>query len=162
MPLLISVLPALIKVREYQNNVATRVSSRIEYFSRHYFDQDRPALTVPKIGPRVFSRRRVPNRQKFIEDQKTQGESRILEKYQTRDWRAGDIYTPHDLSAAEMKKWRKRYSPATDAFDSLNMNPLDLYKVCAVFKWTIFFIVGSGTPVIVNSFYVNAELLDHV
>ncbi|QMW27487.1 hypothetical protein G4B84_002776, partial [Aspergillus flavus NRRL3357] len=112
--------------------------------------------------PRVFSRRRVPNRQKFIEDQKTQGESRILEKYQTRDWRAGDIYTPHDLSAAEMKKWRKRYSPATDAFDSLNMNPLDLYKVCAVFKWTIFFIVGSGTPVIVNSFYVNAELLDHV
>ncbi|PIG69290.1 actin cortical patch component [Aspergillus arachidicola] len=78
--------------------------------------------------PRVFSRRRVPNRQKFIEDQKTQGESRILEKYQTRDWRAGDIYTPHDLSAAEMKKWRKRYSPATDAFDSLNMNPLELYK----------------------------------
>ncbi|QRD81879.1 putative actin cortical patch component [Aspergillus flavus] len=109
-------------------NQTTRVSSRIEYFSRHYFDQDRPALTVPKIGPRVFSRRRVPNRQKFIEDQKTQGESRILEKYQTRDWRAGDIYTPHDLSAAEMKKWRKRYSPATDAFDSLNMNPLDLYK----------------------------------
>ncbi|KAF7589103.1 WD40 repeat-like protein [Aspergillus hancockii] len=78
--------------------------------------------------PRVFNRRRLPNRQKFIEDQKTQGESRILEKYQTRDWRAGDVYTPHDLSAAEMKKWRKRHSPATDAFDALNMNPLDLYK----------------------------------
>jgi small subunit ribosomal protein S18 len=31
-----------------------------------------------------------------------------------------------------MKKWRKRYSPSTDAFDSLNMNPLDLYKVWMV------------------------------
>ncbi|KAE8350268.1 ribosomal protein S18 [Aspergillus coremiiformis] len=78
--------------------------------------------------PRVFNRRRTPNRQKFIQDQKAQGESRALEKFQTRDWRAGDIYTPHDLSAAEMKKWRKRYSPATDVFDSLNLNPLDLYK----------------------------------
>ncbi|KAE8145414.1 WD40 repeat-like protein [Aspergillus avenaceus] len=77
----------------------------------------------------MFKGRRLPNRQKFMEDQKTQGESRILEKYQTREWKAGDVYTPHDLSSTEMKKWRKRHSPATDAFDSLNMNPLDLYKI---------------------------------
>ncbi|KAA8649998.1 mitochondrial 37S ribosomal protein bS18m [Aspergillus tanneri] len=82
--------------------------------------------TNPK--PRVFHRRRAPNRQKFIEDQKVQGESRILEKFQTRDWKAGDIYAPHDLSPSEMRKWRKRSSPSKDAFDSLNMNPLDLYK----------------------------------
>lgn len=79
---------------------------------------------------RVFQRRRLPNRQKFLEDQKAQGESRALEKFQTRDWKAGDIYAPHDLSPAEMKKWRKRQGPAADAFDALNMNPLDLYKVC--------------------------------
>lgn len=42
---------------------------------------------------------------------------------------AGDIYAPHDLSASEMKKWTKRQSPPTDAFDTLNMNPLDQYKV---------------------------------
>jgi hypothetical protein len=29
-----------------------------------------------------------------------------------------------------MKKWGKRKSPSRDAFDSLNLNPLDLYKVC--------------------------------
>lgn len=78
---------------------------------------------------RVFQRRRLPNRQKFLEDQKAQGESRALEKFQTRDWKAGDIYAPHDLSPAEMKKWRKRQGPAADAFDALNLNPLDLYKV---------------------------------
>lgn len=47
----------------------------------------------------------------------------------TREWKAGDVYSPHDLSPAEMKKWRKRRSPPTDAFDSLKRNPLDLYKV---------------------------------
>ncbi|RHZ71164.1 hypothetical protein CDV55_108320 [Aspergillus turcosus] len=77
---------------------------------------------------KVFQRRRLPNRQKFLEDQKAQGESRALEKFQTRDWKAGDIYAPHDLSPAEMKKWKKRQGPAADAFDALNMNPLHLYK----------------------------------
>ncbi|KAJ9300075.1 hypothetical protein DTO271G3_2192 [Paecilomyces variotii] len=77
---------------------------------------------------RSLARRRLPNRQKFLEDQKSQGESRVLERFQTREWKAGDIYAPHDLSPAEMKKWRKRYSPSTDAFDALNMNPLDHYK----------------------------------
>ena len=28
-----------------------------------------------------------------------------------------------------MKKWAKRHSPPTDAFDALNINPLDQYKV---------------------------------
>lgn len=28
-----------------------------------------------------------------------------------------------------MKKWGKRKSPSRDAFDALNLNPLDLYKV---------------------------------
>lgn len=59
-------------------------------------------------------------------------ESRAMEKFQTREWRRGEIYSPHDLSPAEMKKWRKRQSPPTDAFDSLNKNPLDLYKVCFI------------------------------
>ncbi|CAG7947629.1 unnamed protein product [Penicillium nalgiovense] len=76
----------------------------------------------------VVQRRRLPSRLKFLEDQKAQGESRALEKYQTRDFKAGDIYSPHDLSPAEMKKWGKRQNPQTDAFDALNLNPMDLYK----------------------------------
>lgn len=76
-----------------------------------------------------MDRRRIPNRGKFLEDQKAQGESRALEKYHTRDFKAGDIYAPHDLSPTQMKKWGKRQSPSTDAFDALNLKPLDMYKV---------------------------------
>jgi len=68
------------------------------------------------------------HRQRFFEDQKSQGESKILERFQIREWKAGDIYAPHDLSPSEMRKWMKRQSPPTDAFDALNMNPLDQYK----------------------------------
>lgn len=77
----------------------------------------------------MVQRRRLPSRLKFLEDQKAQGESRALERYQTRDFKAGDVYSPHDLSPAEMKKWGKRQNPQTDAFDALNLNPMDLYKV---------------------------------
>lgn len=77
----------------------------------------------------MVQRRRLPSRLKFLEDQKAQGESRALERYQTRDFKAGDVYSPHDLSPAEMKKWGKRQNPKTDAFDALNLNPMDLYKV---------------------------------
>ncbi|KAL1961825.1 hypothetical protein VTN77DRAFT_994 [Rasamsonia byssochlamydoides] len=76
--------------------------------------------------------RRFPNRQKLLEEQRAQGESRILEKFQTREWKAGDVYAPHDLSPAEMKKWMKRQSPSQDAFDALNINPLHQYKNFAI------------------------------
>jgi small subunit ribosomal protein S18 len=67
---------------------------------------------------------------KYLEDQKAQSESRALERFQTRDYKPGDVYAPHDLSPMEMKKWGKRKSPSTDAFDALNLKPMDLYKVC--------------------------------
>lgn len=63
------------------------------------------------------------------EEQRLQAENRALEKFQTRPWKAGDIYAPHDLSPTEMQKWRKRNPPTTDAFDALNLNPLSVYKV---------------------------------
>jgi len=78
--------------------------------------------------PKFLNRRRLPNRQRFLEEQKLQEESRVLERFQSRDWKQGDIYAPHDLSPVAMKKWMKRYSPSTDAFDALNLNPLDHYK----------------------------------
>ncbi|KAK1148307.1 hypothetical protein N8T08_010116 [Aspergillus melleus] len=74
----------------------------------------------------------MPGRQRFIEEQKSQAESRTLERFQTREWKAGDIYAPHDLSSAEMSKWRRRSNPSRDAFDALNLNPLELYKNFAV------------------------------
>lgn len=68
-------------------------------------------------------------RRQYVEAKKHLPESRAMEKFMTRDFKAGDIYAPHDLSPAEMRKWRVRKSPATDAFDALHLNPLELYKV---------------------------------
>lgn len=52
-----------------------------------------------------------------------------MERNFTRDWKAGDVYAPHDLSAAEARKWKSKKAPTTDAFDVLSLNPLNLYKV---------------------------------
>ena len=52
-----------------------------------------------------------------------------MDKNFTREWKKGDIYAPHDLSAAEARKWRKRHTPTIDAFDALSLDPMDFYKV---------------------------------
>ncbi|KAB5554898.1 ribosomal protein S18 [Coniochaeta sp. 2T2.1] len=45
-----------------------------------------------------------------------------------RHWKTGDVYAPHDLSPAEMRKWKKGTPPKRDVMDLLGVNPLDLYK----------------------------------
>jgi hypothetical protein len=55
--------------------------------------------------------------------------AKAMDKNFTREWKKGDIYAPHDLSAAEARKWRKKYTPTIDAFDALSLSPLDFYKV---------------------------------
>lgn len=57
-------------------------------------------------------------------------QARDLEGQQSRRWKQGDVYAPHDLSSVEMRKWKRRGRPTTDAFDALAMNPLNEYKVC--------------------------------
>lgn len=52
-----------------------------------------------------------------------------LEIFQTRRWKEGDVYAPHDLSWAEMRKNRKKGKLKMDAFDALAINPMDEYKV---------------------------------
>lgn len=56
-------------------------------------------------------------------------DARALEKFQTRKWTQGDVYAPHDLMPAEMRKWRTRGRPSMDAFDALAINPMHEYKV---------------------------------
>ncbi|KAI9707505.1 MAG: hypothetical protein M1836_000466 [Candelina mexicana] len=55
-------------------------------------------------------------------------QARDLETQQHRRWKQGDVYAPHDLSPVEMRKWRRKGRPTTDAFDALAMNPLNEYK----------------------------------
>ncbi|KAL3424243.1 ribosomal protein s18 [Phlyctema vagabunda] len=51
-----------------------------------------------------------------------------LSKQISRRWRAGDVYAPHDLSAVEMAKWKRKLRPEYDIFDTLDLNPLKEYK----------------------------------
>jgi small subunit ribosomal protein S18 len=56
-------------------------------------------------------------------------ENSLLSRHLTRNWKAGDVYAPHDLSGIEAKRWKDKRTPTTDAFDALSINPLTLYKV---------------------------------
>merc|ERR1712187_890038 len=61
----------------------------------------------PTRGPKPYHRSTaLQNRARIAEEQKKQAESRALERFQTREWRAGDVYAPHDLSPAQMRKWK--------------------------------------------------------
>ena len=57
-----------------------------------------------------------------------------MSKQITRRWKAGDVYAPHDLSAVESAKWKKRDRPNRDAFDVLDFNPMDHYRVRTPFS----------------------------
>lgn len=51
-------------------------------------------------------------------------------KQMYRQWHSGDVYAPHDLSAAEQKKWKRgTATQKADAFDVLGINPISAYKV---------------------------------
>ncbi|KPI45750.1 37S ribosomal protein rsm18, mitochondrial [Cyphellophora attinorum] len=58
--------------------------------------------------------------------------SRSLAYQLRRDWKVGDVYAPHDMSPAEMRKWAKKKSPDKDVFDILAVDPLSLYKNVSV------------------------------
>jgi hypothetical protein len=67
-------------------------------------------------------------------------ERKDWEQQMTRKFKEGDVYAPHDLSAAEARKWKAKKNPVVaalnvkgkkaDAFDLLKLNPLKEYKVC--------------------------------
>ncbi|KAI0108431.1 ribosomal protein S18 [Daldinia grandis] len=46
----------------------------------------------------------------------------------SRRWRTGDVYAPHDMSSAEMNKWRRTQARKKDLVDILGLRPLDMYR----------------------------------
>ncbi|MCJ1436911.1 WD40 repeat-like protein [Xylographa pallens] len=78
--------------------------------------------------------------------------ARDLERMQVRRWKQGDVYAPHDLSPAEMKKWRQKMRPDRDVFDVLAINPINHYMVNALSSNTVMEAVTNSSP----------ELLDDV
>lgn len=70
-----------------------------------------------------------------------------LARFASRRWKAGDVYSPHDLSPDEMLKWSEPQKPTKDIIDILGINPLDHYKV------------GRGGFFSVNAFYGDIATL---
>ena len=88
-----------------------------------------PRLLGPlsKLQPRaVASRQQTRSFQKYGGTDEQYRRSLIQNL--KREWKTGDLYAPHDLSAAEMRKWSKKHQPTRDVFDVLSINPLTLYK----------------------------------
>lgn len=85
----------------------------------------RTSKTVNSYSNYLSPAERAEQRRKEQAD----AQAKAMDKNFTREWKKGDIYAPHDLSAAEARKWRKKYTPTIDAFDALSLNPLDFYKV---------------------------------
>lgn len=87
-----------------------------------------------------------------------------LSRQITRRWRAGDVYAPHDLSAQEMDKWRKRSEPKHDIFDVLDFKPLENYKVRH--PSALLVALSMATVLVTRLFLLltggNIEFLNHV
>ncbi|KAK2867930.1 hypothetical protein FQN49_003329 [Arthroderma sp. PD_2] len=80
---------------------------------------------------RGFRRRQLRD-ERFEKERAQEQRAHDLQRHQTRNWKAGDVYSPRDLSPVEMKKWKKKRSPPGDIFDALSINPLHMYKNFAV------------------------------
>ncbi|KAH0562312.1 hypothetical protein GP486_002993 [Trichoglossum hirsutum] len=89
-----------------------------------FSDLNRPILSMVTAQ----KHRQNATRRATLEAIAQHGRSTDLEKMMTRKWKVGDVYAPHDLSPAEMKKWRTRVKPSRDPFDVLAINPIHEYK----------------------------------
>ncbi|MCJ1255670.1 hypothetical protein MMC24_003487 [Lignoscripta atroalba] len=87
--------------------------------------------TSQAMGKRLSFERRsntADQRSRTMEQVDKANRAKDLDKLQTRRWKQGDVYAPHDLTPAEMKKWKMRKKSSVDAFDILAINPVDQWK----------------------------------
>ncbi|KAI1167736.1 ribosomal protein S18 [Nemania serpens] len=78
-------------------------------------------MSTPRRGT-APGRQRVED---MIRDSKTHDD--YMRQLQRR-WRAGEVYSPHDMSPSEMSKWRKNTARKQDLVDLLGLRPLDMYR----------------------------------
>ena len=92
-------------------------------------DKEQFALLQDVVDQSHSLAQKAPTRQQTRDKLEAFHMSKDLERYQSRKWREGDIYSPHDLSPEEMEKWRVPTKVKEDVFDILGINPLHEYKV---------------------------------
>ncbi|KAI1462647.1 ribosomal protein S18 [Annulohypoxylon moriforme] len=62
------------------------------------------------------------------EELKQKNQNDEYSRQMTRRWRAGEVYSPHDISPAEMAKWRRNQTVKKDLVDMLGLSPVDMYR----------------------------------
>ncbi|KEZ40703.1 hypothetical protein SAPIO_CDS8641 [Scedosporium apiospermum] len=120
--------------RGTRNNTATNLLSLDEAPKRSSPQKARARTSTEEIQ-RLISR--TDERYSRIKSQRADIQQRleaqrISDEYlaqMPRHWREGDVFTPHDLSGNEMKKWRRNAPKTVDVFDVTGVNPLDHYRV---------------------------------
>jgi small subunit ribosomal protein S18 len=94
-----------------------------------------PSTSGNDAAERMLARHRariVEHRRTALDTAEKVKEKKIasdLKRQMPRRWQPGDLYAPHDLSAVEMGKWRKKSPRTGDLIDALNISPVDMYKV---------------------------------
>lgn len=97
-------------------------------------------------------------RNQRAEVQKRAEAQRVSEEYMMqmpRRWREGDIFTPHDLTPNEMRKWRKKVGRTEDVFDVVGINPLDHYRVSLCPLYVLPVSPGSGRETDIGKLQAN-------
>ncbi|PHH62986.1 hypothetical protein CDD81_6411 [Ophiocordyceps australis] len=77
---------------------------------------------------RFKARYEMPERRDQIEEESKRRQAAEYLTQMPRRFHPGDLYSPHDLSSAEMSKFRRRPKKTRDIVDTLGLNPLDHYK----------------------------------
>lgn len=113
---------------------------------------------VRHLGAQSTNRaREAPVKVQTVRDLRQKYKSRDVEKYQSRKWREGDIYSPQDLSPEEVKNWKTPQKVTRDVFDVLGINPLHEYKVSTPFRILFCWFSRGGKGVSV----VRAKIAPH-
>ncbi|KAL8786663.1 MAG: hypothetical protein Q9195_008117 [Heterodermia aff. obscurata] len=87
---------------------------------------------IHSMGKELFEARQTSTALAALEITEAELDRRNLAaaiaKQNTRKWKAGDVYAPHDLSSVEMEKWRKKRPINADVFEALDLDPRKEYK----------------------------------
>lgn len=90
--------------------------------------QQQPPSLAPTRMARELGLDRPSQTREMVESERREQFQRQI----YRKWQSGDVYSPHDLTGFEQKKWKfGRKKPQQDAFDVLGINPINEYKVRA-------------------------------
>ena len=110
---------------------ADDATSAASTFSRIFAGGNSQQQTAPGAGTGVVGAAAagMPPRRDIDSELRNKGNTDDFARQMPRRWRPGDVYAPHDLSPAEMGKWRRSRARERDLVDMLGLKPLDMYRV---------------------------------